>query len=69
MGVTITWILTFPINIIAERVEPSLVNVAQVNVLHLALLVVLSTFLTFIGGFIPSRIAASKNPVEALRVE
>lgn len=69
LGVTITYILTFPINYIAVQYDESLANVAQVNVLHLILLVLLSAFLTFIGGLIPSRIASKKDPVEALRVE
>lgn len=69
LGVTITWILTYPINALAVTYDESLANVAQVNILHLLLLVVISTVLTFIGGFIPSRIASRKDPVEALRVE
>ena len=69
LGVIITFLLTFPINIIAEGVDETLANVAQVNILHLVALVIISTFLTFLGGFIPSRIASRKNPVEALRVE
>lgn len=69
LGVTITYLLTFPINMVVERFEESLIGVAQVNVLHLLGLVVISTVLTFIGGFIPSSMAAKKNPVEALRVE
>ena len=69
LGVGITFVLTFPINAIAVNYDESLANVAQVNILHLVLLVLASTILTFIGGFIPSRIAAKKDPVEALRVE
>jgi putative ABC transport system permease protein len=69
LGVTITYLLTFPINIIVTNFEESLTGVAQVNVLHLLGLIAISTVLTFIGGFIPSRMAAKKNPVEALRVE
>ncbi len=69
LGVIITYLLTFPINIIVEKFEESLVRVAQVNVLHLLGLVLVSTILTFIGGYIPSRMAANKDPVEALRVE
>ncbi len=69
LGVTITFLLTFPINILAANYEETLTGVAQVNVLHLLALVVISTVLTFIGGYIPSRMAAKKNPVEALRVE
>ncbi|QMS84653.1 ATP-binding cassette domain-containing protein [Candidatus Xianfuyuplasma coldseepsis] len=69
LGIAITFVLTFPINSIAVNYDESLANVAQVNVLHLILLVIASTILTFIGGFIPSRIAAKKDPVEALRVD
>lgn len=69
LGVAITFILTFPINAIASNYDESLATVAQVNIVHLVLLVLASTFLTFIGGLIPSRIASRKNPVDALRVE
>ena len=69
LGVTITYLLTFPINMLVTRFEPELTGVAQVNVLHLLALILISTVLTFIGGYIPSRMAAKKNPVEALRVE
>jgi len=69
LGVTITYLLTFPINLIAGNFDETLSSVAKVNMLHLLGLVGLSTLLTFIGGYIPSRIAAKKNPVEALRVE
>ena len=69
LGVTITFLLTFPINLLAVSYDESLANVAQVNLLHLIALVAISTILTLIGGFIPSRIASKKNPVEALRVE
>ena len=37
--------------------------------LHCVVLVLLSVFLTMIAGLIPSRIAARKDPVEALRTE
>jgi len=69
LGVTITFLLTFPINLLAVSYDESLANVAQVNLLHLIALVAISTILTLIGGFIPSRIASKKDPVEALRVE
>jgi len=69
LGVTITYLLTFPINLIVTNFEETLAGVAQVNVLHLVALVLISTVLTFLGGYIPSRMASKKNPVEALRVE
>ena len=69
LGVTITFLLTFPINIIVVKFDEALAGVAKVNFLYLVALVAISTVLTFIGGFIPSTMAAKKNPVEALRVE
>ncbi len=69
LGITITFLLTFPINAVASSFDESLSTVAQVNVIHLVLLVLASTVLTFIGGLIPSRIASKKNPVDALRVD
>ena len=69
IGVTATWILTFPINAVAGSYDESLATVAQVNIIQIILLVIISTFLTFIGGLIPSRIASKKNPVDALRVD
>ncbi len=69
LGVTITYVLTFPINFFAEKFDEGLRGVAQADPLHLIALILISTLLTFIGGFIPATIAAKKNPVEALRVE
>ncbi|KFZ26275.1 MAG: Macrolide export ATP-binding/permease protein MacB [Candidatus Izimaplasma bacterium HR2] len=69
LGVTITYLLTFPINFFAEKFDEGLGGVAQADPLHLIALILISTLLTFIGGFIPATIAAKKNPVEALRVE
>ncbi|MEC9485324.1 MAG: ATP-binding cassette domain-containing protein [Candidatus Izemoplasma sp.] len=69
IGIALTYILTFPINYFAGNYDEALSTVAQVNILHLIGLVLISAFLTFVGGLIPSRIAAKKDPVDALRVE
>ena len=69
IGISLTYLLTFPINHFAGNYDDTLSSVAQVNILHLAGLVLISALLTFIGGLIPSRIAAKKDPVDALRVE
>jgi ABC-type antimicrobial peptide transport system permease subunit len=39
------------------------------NPLHALLLVLVSVALTMLGGLIPARMAAHKDPVEALRAE
>jgi putative ABC transport system permease protein len=44
-------------------------NVANLNPLHATVLLLLSLALTLLGGFIPARLAAKKDPVAALRAE
>ena len=44
-------------------------NIAQLNPVHASTLVVISLTLTMLGGLIPARMAAKKDPVEALRTE
>jgi len=68
LGVFIGWLLTFPANAIIEALT-DLPNVAKLNPLHALILIVISMTLTMIGGFIPAKMAAKKDPVEALRTE
>ncbi len=76
MGVVIAAILNFPINAILQVVinangggSMGIGNLAVLNPLHALLLITVSVVLTLISGFIPSRIAAKKDPVTALRTE
>ncbi|MEE3809529.1 ABC transporter ATP-binding protein/permease [Lysinibacillus fusiformis] len=68
LAITITVILTIPINKIIESLT-EFAGVAQLNPLHAIGLIIMSICLTVIGGLIPSKMAAKKNPVEALRSE
>ena len=68
LGVGITVLLDIPINIIIEEVA-GVANLAAVPVGPGIALVGISVVLTLIGGMIPSRIAAKKDPVTALRSE
>ncbi|MGG5342999.1 ATP-binding cassette domain-containing protein [Enterococcus sp. AZ192] len=68
LGIIIAYALTFPVNQVIENMT-SLTNVAQLNPIHALLLVAISIILTLIGGAIPARMAAKKDPVEALRSE
>ncbi|GGC99687.1 ATP-binding cassette domain-containing protein [Enterococcus wangshanyuanii] len=68
LGIIIAYALTFPVNQVIENMT-SLTNVAQLNPIHALLLVAISIILTLIGGSIPARMAAKKDPVEALRSE
>ena len=68
LGITIANILIIPANIILKDLS-GLENVARLNPLHALILISISITLTLLGGFIPSIIAAKKDPVEALRTE
>lgn len=68
LGIAITYLLTIPVNSILYKFT-DLENVAQLNPLHAIALVITSIVLTMIGGAIPSKMAAKKDPVIALRSE
>jgi putative ABC transport system permease protein len=68
IGVVITVLLNFPVNLILESVL-GIVGIASLPVYYAIVLIVVSVLLTVIAGLIPSRVAAKKDPVEALRTE
>ncbi len=68
LGIAIAWLLTYPINLILHNLT-ELENVANLQVIHAVILVVVSTVLTIIGGHIPAIMASKKEAVEALRTE
>ncbi|MDR0293801.1 MAG: ABC transporter ATP-binding protein/permease [Oscillospiraceae bacterium] len=68
LGILITLLLNIPINAIIKR----LADISDLSALPLAGgvgLILLSMILTVIAGFIPSKMAAKKDPVVALRTE
>ena len=68
LAISVSYALSIPINhAIYNATELS--NVAQLQPLHAVLLIVISLTLTLLGGMIPARMAAKKDPVEALRTE
>lgn len=67
-AVLVAWILTFPANAILKHYT-NIAGLVKILWWHPLLLIGLSIFLTAIAGFIPSRIAANKDPVAALRSE
>lgn len=71
IGVIVTFILTFPLSsIIASLADGAITsNLAVLKVTDMIILVVISTVLTLIAGFIPAKIASKKDPVKALRTE
>lgn len=68
LGVGVTVLLCIPINAIIYHFS-EIPNVAKLPLAGGTILVVISVTLTLIAGLIPSRVAAKKDPVEALRTE
>ncbi|MEG0070786.1 MAG: ABC transporter ATP-binding protein/permease [Raoultibacter sp.] len=68
LGVLITVLLNIPVNMIIESIT-GISGVAALPFAAGVILVVISTVLTLIGGLIPSKMAAKKDPVTALRSE
>lgn len=67
LGSLITFILSFPINIIVYNLNPQMKNIMQLTFMHVGAMILVSIALTFIAGLFPAALAARKNPVEALR--
>ncbi len=68
IGIVTTVVLNIPINIIINKIA----NIGNISALPWKgglFLVVLSIIMTLVAGFIPSRMAAKKDPVTALRSE
>ena len=68
LGIIATIILNIPINLIISSLS-GIPNVASLPWLGGLILVIISMLLTIVAGLIPSRIAAKKDPVVALRTE
>lgn len=68
LGVGITYVISYPINVLVQKFA-EISNIANLSPLHALYLIVGSTLLTLLAGVFPSRMAAAKDPVEALRNE
>ena len=69
LGIGITLLLLIPINNVIQTIS-KIEDLSAVLPLESAgVLILISIIITVIGGFIPSRSAAKKDPVEALRTE
>lgn len=69
IGVGVTLALLIPINAIIHALTGNTDVNATLPIVGAVILVVLSVILTLIGGIIPSKKAAKKDPVTALRTE
>ena len=69
IGIGITLLILIPGNMIIQHLTNNPDIVAQLPVMNAVVLIGLSVILTLIGGFIPAKKAAKKDPVIALRSE
>lgn len=68
IGVIVAYLLSIPINLIISSLV-GVTGIASLSPLSALALVAISICLTLISGLIPSRMAAKKDPVLALRTE
>ena len=68
LGIGISYLITIPINMVIKSLTDVPVR-ASIPVVGAVILIAISVVLTLIAGLFPSRIAAKKDPVIALRTE
>ena len=68
LGIIITYILTIPANSIIYNLA-GITGIANLSFISAIALILGSMVLTLIAGFFPSRMAANKDPVTAIRTE
>ena len=68
IGILTILIIKIPINKILFNIT-SLNNVVSLNIKHIILLIIISIFITIIGGLIPSTFASKQKPIDAIKQE
>lgn len=69
LGIGISALLTIPINAIIQGLLGAVTLTVSLPVTYAVVLIVLSILITIIGGLLPAKKAAKKDPVIALRTE
>ena len=69
LGIGVTLMILLPGNMVIHHLTNNPDIVAQLPVMNAVILIGLSVLLTLIGGFVPAKKAAKKDPVIALRSE
>lgn len=68
IGIGVSLLICVPINVVVKN-GFDINNIANLPWKAGVVLVLISMFLTFIAGLVPSRMASKKDPVVALRTE
>lgn len=68
LGIGITMLICIPANAIIKNLA-GVSNIASLPIIGGLILIAISVILTVIAGLIPAKLAAKKDPVEALRTE
>ena len=69
IGVVLSEILIYPMNSLIKKLADGIEVTARLPIRYSIILILISMFMTMIGGFIPAKRAAKKDPVIALRTE
>lgn len=71
IGIAFTLLACVPINLVIDNMFPGngLGSIASLAWWHALILIALSVILAFVSGFVPSRIASKRDPVNCLRSE
>ena len=68
-GIAVTYLLQTVLNVIIHFLFPAITSIAALPWFTALIVILSSVLLTIVAGFIPSRSAAKKDPVVALRTE
>lgn len=69
LGISVSLVMLIPINSIIEKISGITGLTAQIPVTSSLILIMISILITLIGGLLPAKKAAKKDPVIALRSE
>ena len=68
LGIIVTLLLLIPINAVIKALT-DISSLAHLPTIGAIILILISMLLTFVAGLFPSKVAAKKDPVIALRTE